>query len=117
MEGADAGADAAAGGDAGAGDDEAAAPELEPVELYDCSGRRRRRGGRDRRDDARTRPDEQRPREAPRAGAHASGGGVQKPVTSLDTLLGATAALLKPAKKAPFLGTGAFGGPWSVSRD
>ena len=31
--------------------------------------------------------------------------------------MGATAALLKPSKKAPFLGTGAFGGPWSISRD
>ncbi len=66
------------------------------------------------------RPDNQRPREAPRLGpAHAasSGGGAPKSVASLDSLLGATAALLKPTKKAPFLGTGAFGGPWSVSRD
>ncbi len=115
-------ADGAAAGDdtTGAGDEEAAAPELEPVELYDRSSRRRRRGGRDRRDEAQqARPDEQRPREAPRAapvtfGAAAS---AQKALTSLDNLLGATAALLKPSKKAPFLGTGAFGGPWSISRD
>ncbi len=113
-------ADAAAGDDAGAGDEEAAAPELDPVELYDRSNRRRRRGGRDRRDEASARPDEQRPREAPRLAPRGSGGGgALKPIasTSLDSLLGATAALLKPAKKAPFLGTGAFGGPWSVTRD
>jgi poly(A) polymerase len=125
AEGADAAAaDGAAADDAtGAGDEEAAAPELEPVELYDRGSRRRRRGGRDRRPDGGDgqgpRPDDQRPRAAPRLGpAHAaSGGAALKTATSLDSLLGATAALLKPAKKAPFLGTGAFGGPWSVSRD
>jgi len=113
----------AAGDDAlGAGDEEVAAPELEPVDSYDRSSRRRRRGGRDRRDEAqKPRPDEQRPREAPRAGpvtfAAAGGGNALKPPSTLDSLLGATAALLKPSKKAPFLGTGAFGGPWSVTRD
>jgi poly(A) polymerase len=124
AEGAEASAAEGAAGDeaAGAGDEDAIAPELEPVDSYDRGNRRRRRGGRDRRpegDAQRPRPDDQRPREAPRLGpAHAaSGGGAHKPVTSLDSLLGATAALLKPAKKAPFLGTGAFGGPWSVSRD
>ncbi len=118
-------ADGAADGDAAAaGDEDATAPELEPVELYDRSNRRRRRGGRDRRDEAqRARPEEPpRPREPARGPSSFTPAGgraatTDKPATSLDTLLGATAALLKPAKKAPFLGTGAFGGPWSISRD
>jgi poly(A) polymerase len=123
AEGADAALAEGAAADeaAGAGDEEAIAPELEPVELYDRGSRRRRRGGRDRRDEGpRPRPDDQRPREAPRLAPRpsaAGGDGSIKPLVSLDSLRSATAALLKPAKKAPFLGTGAFGGPWSVSRD
>ena len=81
------------------------------------------RGGRDRRPEAGDgqprRPEDQRPREAPRLAPRASAGdgGSVKSLVSLDSLLSATAALLKPAKKAPFLGTGAFGGPWSVNSD
>jgi poly(A) polymerase len=110
---------------AATGDDESA-PELEPVDGYDRSGRRRRRGGR-----GPARGDEPRPpvrREGERAPAPATlsparGGasvGVSfgaDPAPTLDGLLGATALLLRPAKKAPFLGTGAFGGPWSAALD
>ena len=118
-----------------AGDDDAA-PELDPVELYDRSSRRRRgRGGRERgrgdgRDEGRpgARVDDARPRERPLSAPSAFGPrdsvapsqGKPAPrtaVATLDGLFDVTALLLKPQKKAPFLGTGAFGGPWSAWRD
>ncbi len=117
--------DGAIGDEAVAAGEDDAAPELEPVELYDRSSRRRRgRGSRGPgRDEAG--PGEQRPpRDQPRAAAvgfSATAGNGARSLTSLDGLAGATALLLEPsrraAKKAPFLGTGAFGGPWSTWRD
>ena len=114
------------------GDDDAA-PELDPID--DRAGRRRRgRSGRDRgrgegRDQARgeprpealgesrngPRPDEHRRRD--RAPAPALVAREALAAITIDGLLGATALLLKPATKAPFLGTGAFGGPWSTWQD
>jgi poly(A) polymerase len=132
-------------GDAGQGDglahlDDDSAPELEPSDAYERSGRRRRgRGGRGREDG----------RDAGRDGARDPAGGengrpeaadvprfrdrpagppalpapaplsaiVAAKAASLDDLLGATALLLGPMTRPAFLGTGAFGGPWSVSRD
>jgi poly(A) polymerase len=113
--------------------DDGSAPELEPIDGYDRSSRRRRgRGGRGRdgaregaregaidgaRDEARTSPErrDDRPRGTP-AAPMAAAAHTLAPST-LDGLLNATALLLLPAKKAPFLGTGAFGGPWSLNRD
>jgi poly(A) polymerase len=114
--------------EAGAADEESA-PELEPVDGYDRSSRRRRgrggRGAQDRegpregarlgaREGARPegRPPERREERAPVVVA-----GAAETAATLDSLLGATALLLRPSKKAAFLGTGAFGGPWSANRD
>jgi poly(A) polymerase len=110
-----------------AGDDESA-PELEPVDNYDRGRRRRGRGGRGpnregMRDGAReeARPSEPRRDERPRAPAAAASGagsaGTSAGPSTLDSLLDATATLLRQSNKAPFLGTGAFGGPWSANRD
>jgi hypothetical protein len=130
--------------DAATADDESA-PELEPVDNYDRSSRRRRgRGGRSPgRGEGREEPrgsigdgavastgagasaSERRDGERPLGPAPAGFRPAPRPAlatavrtaTTLDGLLGATALLLKPSRKAPFLGTGAFGGPWSVSHD
>ena len=92
------------------------APELEPADNFERSGRRRRgRGGRgqDRegpRPEGRG-PDRREERAPPPPIAAVAG---NPGAATLDSLIGATALLLRPAKKAPFLGTGAFGGPWST---
>src|SRR6185295_12052390 len=102
---------------AGATDDESA-PELEPTDNFERSGRRRRgRGGRG--------PDREGPRPEGRAPERreerpplplAAAAGSAETAATLDNLLSATALLLRPTKKAPFLGTGTFGGPWSANR-
>ncbi|HET6147600.1 MAG TPA: polynucleotide adenylyltransferase PcnB [Polyangia bacterium] len=102
---------------AGVADDESA-PELEPADNFERSGRRRRGRGSRGQDREGPRPEgrapERRQERSPlplAAAARAEAG------PTLESLLGATAVLLRPTKKAPFLGTGAFGGPWSANRD
>jgi poly(A) polymerase len=127
--------------------DEDLAPELEPVELNDRGRRRRGRGPRGQgRGEARAegrgdlpgeaaRIDEPRRRDRVPGPAPAMAARDARPPTAreavqaraatmtreatmtIDGLLGATALLLKPATKAAFLGTGAFGGPWSTPLD
>jgi len=106
---------------AGAADDDSA-PELEPADNFERSGRRRRgRGGRGQdREAPRAEgrgPEPRREERAPPPPMVAANGGNEGAAATLDSLIGATALLLRPAKKAPFLGTGAFGGPWSMNRD
>jgi poly(A) polymerase len=85
------------------------APELEPLDTFDRGRRRRRgRGGDDR---PRGTPTGNRPypSAAPRFGS--------PQIEGLDALLAATRALAQPPARPPFLGTGAFGGPWSSRQD
>jgi poly(A) polymerase len=97
--------------------DDDSAPELEPLETGDRAGRRRRgRGGRGERGGDRV--DDRfgdRPRERPPApAAHAASAAAP---STLDALLDATTLLLAPRTRPAFMGTGAFGGPWSTQRD
>lgn len=117
--------------------DEELAPELEPLESFD-RGRRRRRGrggaagGMQDRGEVRAEPrggeprgdeprgdDARRPEPMPRRTPAPAGGYVtafaQRQAEGLDALLSATAALVAPAGRPSFLGTGSFGGPWSKS--
>ncbi|HVR62590.1 MAG TPA: polynucleotide adenylyltransferase PcnB [Polyangia bacterium] len=112
AEGADASAAVIADGDSG----DELAPELEPLDGFERGRRRRRgRGGEDR---VRGLPGGERPR------ANAAGPGFAPPrpapsttIEGLEALLTATRALSQPARRPVFLGTGAFGGPWSARQD
>jgi poly(A) polymerase len=124
-------------GDTAAQTDDDSAPELDTVDSYDRGGRRRRgRNGRgpatlgEARADGRPEPRADRhpePRADGRSEPRGNNGGSRPPiaipslaveaVATLDSLLGATAALLKPTTRPVFLGTGAFGGPWSAWQD
>jgi poly(A) polymerase len=108
--------EAAAPGDELVGEE--LAPELEPLDNFE-RGRRRRRGR-----------GPERGEERPRGNA---GGGFQErpaaaaasafrppalaPIQALETLFSAAAALVQRSERPVFLGTGAFGGPWSARQD
>ncbi|HEX3696005.1 MAG TPA: polynucleotide adenylyltransferase PcnB [Polyangia bacterium] len=109
AEGTDALAVAASDSDA---DTEELAPELEPLDGFE-RGRRRRRGRGGSGADERPRgASPERPR-LPAPGNHYA------PTRSegLEALLVATASLLQRSDRPAFLGTGAFGGPWSTRQD
>ncbi len=112
-EGGDATTLADAGGE-GEGDD--LAPELEPLDNFD-RGRRRRRG---RGGDDRPRGGDDRPRGVPgeRPSVVAATPRYLPPAAEgLDSLLAAARSLARPSGRPAFLGTGAFGGPWSTRQD
>ncbi len=119
-EGGDATTLADAGGE-GEGDD--LAPELEPLDNFDRGRRRRRgRGGDDRprSGDDRPRGGDDRPRGVPgeRPSVVAATPRYLPPAAEgLDSLLAAARSLARPSGRPAFLGTGAFGGPWSTRQD
>jgi poly(A) polymerase len=87
-------------------DEDVAPPELEPLDAAE-GGRRRRRGrgggGGDRG-----------PRGIPvRSGAIVHAPAMPSLAMDLNALSSAARSLVTPAGRPPFLGTGAFGGPWS----
>jgi poly(A) polymerase len=86
--------------------EEAAPPELEPLEPTD-GGRRRRRGRRGE-DRGPRRIEGPRPEAAPMLVA-----ALPALASDLNSLLSAARSLVLPVARPAFLGTGAFGGPWS----
>jgi poly(A) polymerase len=111
------GSEAAAGAEGQDGDD--FAPELEPLDTFE-RGRRRRRG---RGPGGPTAPGVGDDR--PRGGQHGdrasvAAAAVRYPapqVQGLDSLLAAASALVQRSDRPAFLGTGSFGGPWSMRQD
>ena len=115
------GADAGAAGPAEDADSDDFAPELEPLDGDRGRRRRRGRGGNGADDRARGAPGAtiHRPT-APVRGDRYAPPRMDRTIEKtegLDSLLAAAIALLRPLDRPAFLGTGAFGGPWSTRQD
>jgi poly(A) polymerase len=112
---------AAAGGEEGAAalgaapeielDDEATPPELAALDGFEGGGGRRRRRGR--RGGEERAPGAAPPAAVSRAPVHPAPGSLPPLASDMNALLDAARSLAMPPAPLPFLGTGAFGGPWS----